>query len=62
MNGAARPQFELKRTYVKATPLRNALEASPPPFGALGGPRAKKRAWTLFLGLGPLEAAIVADL
>ena len=33
MNGVARPRIGLKLTYVKATPLRNALEASPGPPG-----------------------------
>ena len=41
MNGVARPPCGLKLTYVKATPLRSALEAPPPPFGAPGGPRAQ---------------------
>ena len=54
MNGVARPRIGLKLTYVKATPhIGNALEASPPPFGAPGGPRAQKRAWALFWALGP---------
>ena len=51
LNGVARPRIGLKLTYVKATPLRNALEASPRPFGAPGGSRAQKRACALFSAL-----------
>ena len=40
---------------MKATAVGNALEASPPPFGAPGGPRSQKRARALFLGPGPLR-------
>ena len=40
LNGVARPRIGLKLTYVQATPLRNALEASPGPPGPPRAPRA----------------------
>ena len=60
MNGVARPRFGPRPTYVKATPLRNDLEASPPLSGPLGGPGPKKGPglyfWALYVAAGVREA------
>ena len=49
-NGVARPPFEPAPTYMKAPPLRNAPDPSPPPFRGPWGPQGPKKD---FLGPGP---------